>query len=154
MSIPRGIWDVIATIVQVCSEKVRLFLMLAGKQIGIDCQGCFCLSVSKTKTEYFSVLSLAGKPSSQPSRSHWCRLIIPFCCFQWSRLCPGSRHGRGHRGLALGIQGELFPSTHGAKPFTVKSASSLGSGLLMFVVLEEVSNGRTFCCLTGHEVGV
>lgn len=27
----------------------------------IDLEGCFCLSVLKTVTEYFSVLSLAGK---------------------------------------------------------------------------------------------
>lgn len=85
--------------------------------------------------------------SFQPARILWCLLIIPFCCLQWSWLCPSSQHGRGHRWLALGIQGEFFLSTHGAEPFSVKSASSLGFGLLVLIVLKDVSSGRTLCCL-------
>ena len=114
---------------------------------------CFCLSVLNTLTHCFSVLSLAGKTSLQPAGAPWCLLMIPFCCLQWSWLCPSSWHGRSHRPLALGLQGELLTVTRGAEPFTVKSESSLGLGSLMFIMLK-VNSGRTFYCLTSHELGV
>lgn len=63
-------------------------------------------------TEHFCVLSLAGKTSFQPSRIHWCLLIIPFCCLQWLWLHAGSWHGKKHRWLALGIQGESLAFIH------------------------------------------
>lgn len=53
----------------------------------------------------------------------------------------------------MGLQGEFLTVTRAAEPFIVKSEPSLGLGLLM-LVMSKVNSGKTFYCLTGHELGV